>query len=91
MEWAIMVVTIIRLVAPLTILRWPLGGVLVSILADALDQNILRLFGIYTFDDYQKWDKALDIYYLNLTFYKSFTSSPKNPFTSLTFFKRYCA
>lgn len=54
----------VRLVAPVLILRWPLGGMLVSIAADYLDVVIVAAIQRGTFDDYTSLDKLLDIYAL---------------------------
>ena len=53
----------LRLLVPLTILRWPLWGGLAAIVADACDILILQQFG-FSGVDYQRIDKPLDIYYL---------------------------
>lgn len=58
--------TVIRLVVPLTILRWPLLGGVLAILADMSDWNILSLKTSQDYAYYQSWDKILDMYYLSL-------------------------
>ena len=50
---------------PLTILRWPLLGALLAILADTLDIVIFSIWGFPTWG-YQELDKILDLYYLFL-------------------------
>lgn len=42
---ALILVILIRLGLPLTILRWPLGGAVVAILADISDVMIFEQFG----------------------------------------------
>ena len=60
--------TVVRLLLPLTILRWPLAGGILAIVADILDWHIvspnLSTDSDYAF--YQRWDKILDFYYLSL-------------------------
>ncbi len=55
---------IIRTIAPVLILRWPLGGMLVSILADYLDVVIVAVMQSGTWSHYTPIDKLLDIYML---------------------------
>lgn len=50
---------------PLTILRWPLAGALMSIVADAVDIILFQLYGFPSFG-YHELDKLLDAYYLTL-------------------------
>ena len=58
-----------RLIAPLFIPRFPLPGVLVSMVLDAVDQTIFQTFTtVGTPDWYQGYDKAFDIYYLTIAF-----------------------
>lgn len=58
-------VLLARLILPLTILRWPLGGVLLSLAADTMDIVFLNYFGWgpMKYENYQQADKILDIYY----------------------------
>jgi hypothetical protein len=62
------VVVFLRLLLPLTILRWPLGGAFIAILADSADVFILQKFGwgLFDGDRYHVLDKLLDTYYLSL-------------------------
>lgn len=60
--WA--VITFLRLLLPLTILRWPLVGLLASIAIDSNDYYILPLREESDYTAYQAWDKLLDLYYL---------------------------
>ncbi len=64
--------TLLRLIVPLTILRWPLIGTLLS---SILDLNDWKLSGLefqngYAF--YQNWDKAMDLYYMTIALFVSF-------------------
>ncbi|MEO5690633.1 MAG: hypothetical protein ABIQ64_00420 [Candidatus Saccharimonadales bacterium] len=56
--------TVLRLVVPLTILRWPLIGILASIIVDSNDYYLLPLKEEGDYTQYQAWDKLLDLYYL---------------------------
>lgn len=55
-------VTLVRLIVPFSILRFPLLGILASIAADGSDWNIIGVTssGIYTV--YLYWDKIMDSY-----------------------------
>lgn len=59
-----LVATIVRLIVPLFILRWPLGGLIASVVADTLDVVIIAAFRSGMFDDYTSTDKLLDTYML---------------------------
>ncbi len=56
----------IRLAVPLTIVRWPLWGGLLSIVADTVDILMFQLWGFPGFIGYQELDKLLDVYYLTI-------------------------
>ena len=61
-------VVLIRFIAPLFILRWPLPAILVCLVVDAADQSI---FAALTDDPllwYQAYDKALDVFYLSIAY-----------------------
>lgn len=60
MEWVFVVV--IRLLIPLTILRWNLFGSILAIIADNLDVVILDFLGVKDFSPYNRVDKFLDTY-----------------------------
>lgn len=60
------IVLALRLTVPLTILRWPLAGGIVAILADTVDILIFQIFGFPSFIGYHEIDKLLDCYYLVL-------------------------
>jgi hypothetical protein len=59
---------IIRLLAPLLILRFPLPGLLVAQALDKYDWKWLPFESQADYDFYQYWDKSLDTYYLALAF-----------------------
>jgi hypothetical protein len=61
----LILVLAIRLTVPLTILRWPFQGSLLTIAADTTD---LIVFGLTDFPslEYQRLDKLLDVYYIIL-------------------------
>ena len=62
------IIIVIRLLVPLSILRWPLVGGLLSLVADALDIVIATLLerelGLPELWRYHQLDKYLDTYYL---------------------------
>ena len=57
-----------RLFVPLTILRYPLPGIIAALLLDAVDQTLFQSFTTLPLDGYQGYDKALDIYYLSIAY-----------------------
>lgn len=63
--WA---VVIARFLIPLSIPRYPLPGVLACLILDAVDQTIFQLFTPLSLEGYQGYDKALDVYYLSITY-----------------------
>jgi len=54
--------TVIRLIVPISILRFPLLGMLASIEADILDWNFIGVTSGQVNVVYQNWDKAMDFY-----------------------------
>ena len=58
------VAMIVRLIVPVSILRWPLGGFIASVLADTLDVVIVAAIRAGNFGDYTNTDKLLDTYML---------------------------
>src|SRR3990172_6042007 len=62
----VLIVVGIRLIVPLTILRWPFVGAVLSLIADALDIILIQLLDLGGVGDYQRLDKYLDTYYLTL-------------------------
>jgi hypothetical protein len=59
-----------RLIVPFSILRSPFYGILASLLIDSLDVLLFNLTGGVP-SWYQPVDKALDLYYYTIAFYKS--------------------
>lgn len=60
----------LRLLIPLTILRWPLFGGIASMVIDGLDVVLISLMNLGGFDGhYHTLDKVLDSYYLSIEFY----------------------
>ena len=59
-----LVATIVRLIVPVLILRWPLGGLIASAIADTLDVMIIAAIRSGMFEDYTNADKLLDTYML---------------------------
>jgi hypothetical protein len=55
--------TALRPLIPLTILRWPLPGVLLSMTADIYDWNFLALYTDEEHYFYQSWDRIMDAYF----------------------------
>ncbi len=56
--------TTVRLIVPVLILRWPLGGLIASVVADALDVVLIAAIRSGMFEDYTSTDKLLDTYML---------------------------
>ena len=65
-------VTVFRLVIPVSILKWPLGGMIASTIADALDVVVAGAIGLGEFADYTSTDKLLDSYLLAFMALSSF-------------------
>ncbi len=57
-------VTLLRLIIPLFIFKWPLWGTLASAIMDLNDWKLINFIGPQDYVFYQNWDKALDLYYL---------------------------
>ena len=74
--WAFWVVAAARFFAPLTIPRFPLPGILASLILDAVDQTIFQQFPGLDFEGYQGYDKALDIYYLSIAYITTLRNWP---------------
>lgn len=62
MEFPI-VITLIRLLAPFLILRFPLIGILLCMFIDMYDWQIIDTSNPQKLAFYQNWDKTLDFYY----------------------------
>ncbi len=63
--WAVVVA---RFLIPLAIPSYPLPGIILSLVLDMVDQTIFQEFTHLPLEDYQGYDKALDIYYLAITY-----------------------
>lgn len=72
-----LLLTLSRLLIPLSIPRWPLFGMILAILADSFDYNLLPLKTHQDYAYYQTWDKLLDTYYLAFAAYVSFSWKDK--------------
>jgi hypothetical protein len=66
-SWVFIVVVGLRLIIPLGIPSYPLPSILGSLVIDAADQTIFQTFGGLP-NDYQAYDKALDVYYLVIAY-----------------------
>ncbi|MEN1975685.1 hypothetical protein [Cellulomonas olei] len=64
----IAVVLVLRLAVPLLIPRFPLPALLASLIVDGVDGGILSALTDVGVDWYQSFDKALDVYYLAITY-----------------------
>jgi hypothetical protein len=62
------IVILVRLLVPLAIPRYPLPGILVALVADAVDFTVIRDWTNVPMEGYQGFDKALDIYYLTIAY-----------------------
>jgi len=60
------IIVLIRLLIPVTILRWPLVGGVLSLVADALDIVLATLLDLGGVWNYHALDKYLDMYYLTI-------------------------
>lgn len=54
--------TLVRLIVPISILRFPLLGILASMGADALDWGFIGVTSSGMNTIYQHWDKSMDVY-----------------------------
>jgi hypothetical protein len=66
--WVFWAVAVARFLLPLTIPRYPLPGILASLVLDGVDQTIFQQFPGLSLEGYQGYDKALDIYYLAIAY-----------------------
>ena len=60
----VLIVVAVRLTLPLVMFRRPLLGGILAMVADTADLVVFNIFGFP--DDYQRLDKALDLYYLTI-------------------------
>jgi hypothetical protein len=61
-------VVALRFGIPLLIPRFPLPAILAALVLDAADQTIFQQFTDLDLENYQSYDKALDIYYLAIAY-----------------------
>ena len=61
-------VLLLRLGVPLLIPRFPLPAILAALVIDAADQTIFQNLTDLNLDNYQGYDKALDVYYLTIAY-----------------------
>lgn len=61
-----------RLLVPLLIPRFPLPAIVACMLIDGMDQTIFQKHTTLNLDNYQSYDKALDIYYLSIAYLSTF-------------------
>ncbi len=57
------IATAVRLLVPLLMFRWPLAGVLLSMLADVSDFAFLNTQTPEAYLFYQTWDRAMDVWF----------------------------
>ncbi|WP_421734974.1 hypothetical protein [Cellulomonas sp.] len=80
LDWTVFVLVVgLRLVVPLFIPRFPLPAILAALVIDGVDKSIFAAFTDFPLDNYQSYDKALDIYYLTIA-YLSVLRNWRNPF-----------
>jgi len=80
LDWTVFVLVVgLRLVVPLFIPRFPLPAILAALVIDGLDKSIFAAFTGLPLDNYQSYDKALDIYYLTIA-YLAVLRNWRNPF-----------
>lgn len=69
LDWAVFVLVVgARVLVPLLIPRFPLPGLLASLVIDGIDQSVFQAFTDLDLTNYQSYDKALDIYYLTIAY-----------------------
>ena len=61
-----------RFLLPLLIPFYPLPAIILCLLLDGVDQTIFQVFTTLPLDNYQSYDKALDIYYLVVAYLSTF-------------------
>lgn len=91
-EWIVVVAVVgLRLVLPLAIPYFPLFGVISCLVLDAVDQSIFQQFPAIPLEGYQSYDKALDIYYLSITYLstmRNWTNAPAFRVSQALFYYR---
>ena len=57
-----------RIIIPLWIPRFPLPAIILALVLDGLDGGLFERFTTLPLDNYQSYDKGLDIYYLTIAY-----------------------
>jgi|GEM_PF-644495 len=71
MDFGTFIVIVLRLLVPISILRYPLGGFIAALVLDFLSHPLANMFGFHTdgfggnYIDYHLIDKPLDIYFMS--------------------------
>ena len=68
-------IVLARLTVPLLIPRFPLPAIIAALIIDAADQTVFAAFDVEP-DNYQSYDKALDIYYLTIAYISTLRNWP---------------
>lgn len=79
-----------RFGVPLLIPRFPLPGIIASLVLDAVDQTVFQSLGMDP-PGYQGYDKAMDVYYLAIAYLstlRNWTSRPARQVASFLYFYR---
>jgi hypothetical protein len=80
-ETVFLIVVGARFLVPLLIPRFPLPAILAALVIDAADQTIFQKFTDLDLENYQGYDKALDVYYLTI----AYTATMRNWASPLAF------
>lgn len=81
----LLIVLALRLTAPLTVVRWPLAGAILAIVADAVDILIFQLTDFPSIG-YHRADKLLDVWYLAFFAFAARRWAPLPRWTSTALF-----
>jgi hypothetical protein len=63
-----LVVVALRVIVPLFIFRYPLPAIIASLIVDAVDETVFQVLTNLSLENYQSYDKALDVYYLAIAY-----------------------
>ncbi|HRO25782.1 MAG TPA: hypothetical protein PLR07_15950, partial [Promineifilum sp.] len=78
-DWFVFALVIgARFIIPLFIPFFPLPAIIAALLLDGVDQTIFQKFTNFPLDNYQSYDKALDIYYLTIAYISTFRNWTNN-------------
>jgi hypothetical protein len=61
-------VVALRVIVPLFIFRYPLPAIVVALVVDAVDETVFQVLTNLNLENYQSYDKALDVYYLAIAY-----------------------